>query len=190
MVSRSIYRTKPGFSLVEMLTVMAIIGVLLAVAAPSIGSLVRATELTAAGDSVHALLHNARQAARAKNVPVEIRFYRESAEAEVAMVEAYAQKDDGSYERIGVHTFEVGKGIITLKPAMTTLLLGAFLEDLRENRPEPKNYQFFRFRPDGSTELDESRKWFLTLLYDENSEDNYYTIQVNPFSGNLKTYRP
>jgi uncharacterized protein (TIGR02596 family) len=179
-----------AFSMVELMTVLAIISVLLAMAVPSIDSLMRATDLTASGESVYGVLHTARQAARAKNAPVEVRFYRESVGSPVATVEAYAQRDDGTYQRIAEHAFEEGKGIVTLKPEMTTLLRGEIHEDPGSQHPEPKTYQFFRFRPDGSTELDETQKWFLTLLYDEESEANYYTIQVNPFSGNLKTYRP
>jgi len=181
---------KSGFSLVELLAVVAIIAFLLAIGAPSMRSVIQSADLTATGDSVHGILHTARQAARARNVPVEIRFYREDRSSYVQSLEAFVQRDDGSFERIGDQQFDEENGIITSKPDMTTLLTGDLYEDPQVNRVGPKTYQVFRFRPDGSTELEETQKWFLSLLYDKDSVENYYTIQINPFSGNLKIYRP
>jgi uncharacterized protein (TIGR02596 family) len=66
-----------------------------------------------------------------------------------------------------------------------------------------RNYQYvnFQFRPDGSTNLptevpqSANDTWHLTLvnLTDENreiSKVNYFTVQVDPVSGTLKTFRP
>ena len=57
-------------------------------------------------------------------------------------------------------------------------------------------YRAFHFRPDGSTDLDSSKQWYLTLhrtIDGQNlsqSPKNYFSIQIDPLNGHASTYRP
>lgn len=60
-------------------------------------------------------------------------------------------------------------------------------------------YVAFRFRPDGSTDLPNNNgdadTWYITLLEGNSGGSsalptNYYIVQVDPFNGSLKVYRP
>jgi hypothetical protein len=76
---------------------------------------------------------------------------------------------------------------------------------LDQNDPElprgvKRNYEyvFFRFLPDGSTNLSIGSKWFITVhaLNDlpkatgGQPPPNFFTWMIDPVSGNTKIYRP
>ena len=70
---------------------------------------------------------------------------------------------------------------------------------LGSSRQEGVKYVSFRFRPDGSTDLPGGKPgkreiWYLTLVKEDVEEDstpdNYFTIQVQPFSGKISVFRP
>src|SRR5687768_11736886 len=65
-----------AFSLVEMLTVLAIVGILSALIVPSFNSIVSSQRLPSASQLVVDQLNLARQAAITANRPVEVRFYK------------------------------------------------------------------------------------------------------------------
>ena len=64
-----------GFSLVELLVVVAIIGMLAALAMGGLSNTVRSSKLTNTAQRVADQINVARQTAAARNVPVEVRFY-------------------------------------------------------------------------------------------------------------------
>lgn len=68
---------KPSaFTLIELLVVVAIIVLLLTVSAPALSSMLMATKLSSAGESVLGAISEAQQVAYASNVPVELRFFK------------------------------------------------------------------------------------------------------------------
>jgi general secretion pathway protein H len=70
-VERGIYPERTaGFSLVEMIVVLAILGIVAAVTAPSLMTLLRQDDLTDSANAVAGVLRNARMAALVRAVPV------------------------------------------------------------------------------------------------------------------------
>lgn len=57
-------------------------------------------------------------------------------------------------------------------------------------------YYYFKFRPDGSTSLNASKSWFLTLHNLVNGDklpqppSNFFTISIDPVQGSTRVFRP
>lgn len=64
-----------GFSLVELLAVIVVIGIIVATAVPSLFTVIRAMKLTSAGDTILSRVTQAQQLALTMSSPVELRFY-------------------------------------------------------------------------------------------------------------------
>ena len=214
-----------GFTLVELLTVMAIIGLIAAFVVPSASSILKGSQLTQSTQIVTDQLGLARQRALSRNRSVEVRFYKYG-DPEIPGQTA----SNGNYRAF--QTFEV----IDPSPAnlsgttvafgkvqhlQSSIIIDAGTPDLatlssifnQTNRkplsvsttsstlpfPHAGNtyeYTYFRFRPDGSTDLLPTGKWYLTL-HSINDGDklttpprNFVTLQLDPVDGSIRTFRP
>jgi len=78
-------RTISGFSLVEILVVMAIFGILVGVTLPAFNNIGKAGSLTKAGADVASLLEQARTYAMANNTYVWVGFHPEDNESKIAI---------------------------------------------------------------------------------------------------------
>src|SRR5436190_14571461 len=67
---------RSAFSLIELLVVIGIIALVITFAIPSANSMLRGSQLTQGAQQFSDQIAYARQAAIARNRPVEIRFYR------------------------------------------------------------------------------------------------------------------
>ncbi len=65
-------RAQPGFTLLELMMVVAIAGVLLAVAVPAMGNFIRNSRITGAANDVMAGLHFTRSEAIKRRLPVTL----------------------------------------------------------------------------------------------------------------------
>lgn len=68
--------TRAAFTLVELLTVVGIVALLIALAAPTLVDVIRSTRLSSAGDSLLNRLNLTQQEAIARSREVEMRFYK------------------------------------------------------------------------------------------------------------------
>ena len=71
-IVRPMKRAQPGFTLLELMVVVAIAGVLMAVAIPSMGDFIRNSRITAAANDVMAGLHFTRSEAIKRRLPVTL----------------------------------------------------------------------------------------------------------------------
>jgi len=195
-----------AFSLVELLTVIAIIGILAAVTIPSLSGLSSSTELNISGDQVVDTLNLARQSAVSANRPVEVRFYEvpRSTDASLAYraIGIYLLGDDGP-SPLGRLAYLQNSIVMSDAAAFGTLLNG--LDSGQTNLPaidrsKQFNYHYFVFRPDGSANLPNSTlqgdTWHV-MLYDsrrppsgQTPPDNFVTVQLIPETGRTRTFQP
>ncbi|XHR27111.1 MAG: Verru_Chthon cassette protein D [Chthoniobacteraceae bacterium] len=204
-----------AFSLMELLIVIGIIGLLAAMAMPSSQSLLRGWRLTMGTRAVVDKLNLARQTALTKNHTVEVRFYQYG---DAAQGEEPSLPQGGKYRAVGLFEINPKTGAYTSVGKLEHLPLSVIMDRNPQlsslfNFSSPKagssawgaiprvgtayNFIAFQFFPDGSTNLYPSNSlWFLCFHGSSYGDflaslpPNYYTVQIDPYNGHVKTYRP
>ncbi len=194
------YKTAPSraFTLVELLVVMAIILVLMALATPSLTSVLKANAITQGSQDLIAQLNLARQVALTQNHPVEVRLYQyadpnfagevsgQAATGKFRALQTFIISETGSAAAMNKveHfplTFIIDSGL-TLSSLIALSATGATSGPVLTKSPQSYsipiadkafNSVAFRFNPDGSTTLGPPPNggWFLTghqLQYGDN----------------------
>ena len=198
-------RRNGGFSLVELLTVIAIGVALMALAGGAVLGLARTSRVTTASNMVMDALAQARQRAVTQNSRVEVRFYQlpplsGAGAAEYRALRAVRIGQDGittELERVQRLPDTV---IISDLPAQNAIF-SATTEEREDISPEQKNiaYRAITFLPNGQTELNLGldKKWFLTLYDGQQAANapnhlpnNYAVVQIDAFTGNARLLRP
>jgi uncharacterized protein (TIGR02596 family) len=208
---------KSGFSLVELLMVLAIVALISALVIPAATSTMMGSRLSGAANQVLSTLTSARQTAIVHNRTVEVRFYQ-FGDPETPG-ENPAKPETGRYR--ATQTFEYDEhgaalpvtqverlpdGIvldsnIKLSTIFDPQQAKTFTPPLDAPAVLPRgvgtNYacSAFQFTPSGSTKLGFGN-WFVTLhrLTDGDNlaapPSNYASVQVEAISGAVKIYRP
>ncbi len=164
-----------GFSLVEMLLVLTVVGIILAFATPNVFSLMRSRTLTSEGALLRNQLTFAQQIAVSKNADVEVRFFRWENDGlreggGFGGYQLYQYDPDGVLAPISTF-FRVREPTVISSKWSTLLIpvnvsrddrLHGFSSPRVDKAPAPTGfgggienteYVSFRFRPDGSTDL-------------------------------------
>lgn len=223
-------RTRSGFSLVEMLVVLAVIGALVTFAIPGFIEIAKGSRLKQATDVLRNNIVYAQQLAVKDNKNIVLHFYRyddrmtPGAEREFrafqilerpAEIVAGGKTGEGSsaarredFPEI-TPPIRLPEGIvISDQSEYSTILSNQFNGDnqLATWQRLPRSLTdsgsaevfFFEFRPDGSTSLPkDGRKSMHITLYDEAKglqasglPNNFVTLQIDPYSGNVQQYQP
>ena len=208
LISRS--RSCRAFSLIELLAVIALMGILAAIVVPSIRGVSSATELSVSAASIVDTLNLARQTALSANRPVEVRFYEVPRSGDQTLayraVGVYIIGETGPTP-IGRLTFLRNNVVMADTDAFGTLLRGLpageeALPTVDPSGTKTFNYRTFTFRTDGSANLSRTTTlgggdtWHL-MLYDKTrplvgntAPANHVTIQLLPDTGRTRTFQP
>lgn len=200
-------RSRQGFSLIEMVVVVAILAVIVMLAAPYTISAIQASSLTSAGDTVNQKLSLAQQRAATENRPVGVTFYFYAKDGITAchaiQLVTYNPATNTTTALEAPVFWQNGREVL-LDGALSPLFSGAFTPtDTGAATTRPfvslgATFKRILFFPDGSTSLRVPlNRAYATLIsirdYKQNLNappKNYYTVQVDPVTGRTRTYRP
>jgi uncharacterized protein (TIGR02596 family) len=188
-----------GFSLVELLVVIAVIAVLAVVATPAMRSVGAAQSITMGGNLLGDQIALARQLAAARNRNVEVRIVELSDAGEKAYrgVQLWIESADGSSL--------TPAGRLEILPTATAVAADAALSPLLEAEPNRAGttnfggrgvcaYKAFHVRPTGALDrMVGASNNFLTVYNLRDTKvppQNFSTIRVNPATGRVTEYRP
>lgn len=189
---------KAGFSLIELMVVIGLIGLLMAFAAPNMLNLMTSNSLSGEGVFLENQLTLAQQTATAMSSDVEVRFFwtadENSAQFDPAFraYQLFQYNERGKMESIS-NVFRLRPPVV-LSTALSPLLTPGLSQDEQSRRfgfsspregnlevpafdDESTRYVSFRFRPDGSTDLpsrsgEGADTWYLTLVQGEGAADD------------------
>ncbi len=191
---------RSAFSLIELMVVLAVVGLLLAFAAPNLFSLISANTLTGEGTLLRNQFTYAQQMAVSKSADVEVRFFKfkdaDSARTEESFgaYQLFQYNQDG--EMAPVSTLFRIRAPVAVHRESTLLdpsANSATAKDKKFGYAAPTTgrydaptgsggeivsteYVAFRFRPDGSTDLPNRSRgggdtWYIVLVQGEGAID-------------------
>ena len=183
-------QVRRGFTLVEILIVLALIAMLLFFTVPGLKDVLKGSKLTGASDQIAGDLNLARQTAIKESVPVEVRLYKfrdPSAKNEerfaayqcFRLVQDLTSPFDYTTARIAKPIFEkvktIPQGVVLVATDMWSPLLTD--DKMKQDRQRVRGLvpgerdteaQYFSFiiTPEGETNLDRSgaKQWYITLV--------------------------
>ncbi len=194
-----------GFSLIELLTVLAIIAILSALMLPALNSIGQGYNITTAGQTVVDQMALARQLALAKNRNAEVRFYMAKSPGGTGAVFRGLQVWSQTRKN-GMLVYEPASKILWLRDGFKILesetyspLLGTtFSSGYKGSTDLPAGADYYvavRFRSSGAPEASMAfSNNFVTITQERETGDavpkNFFTVQIDPLTGRSAVYRP
>ena len=207
-----------GFTLIEMMVVVAVIALLTLSVAPMVFETMTATRITSAGESLAAQLSLGHQLAVSGNQDVEVRFYEyddpnEPGSGRVVHAVVLMRSAGNFSPPAGgtvlaqqlTDTFYLPSGIVVasgakLSPPLYRLTANQDREGVIK-KSGSATYRAFHFYPDGSTDLPQNNlpanQCYFTIgegrlmaAAANSIPKNFYAVQVDPNTGRTVTYRP
>lgn len=187
---------KSGFTLVEMLAVIAMIGILAALTIPAMTSVSISMNVTRAGQLVGDQIALARQMAVARNRPVAVRFVEDATDPGFSSVQIWEYDASGDNPK-AVRRLERLPDAVILKKELSPVLTEADAAQsgtAKFGSAGDRPYKGIRFRANGrvDTSLPMART-YLTVVGRRDAAavpTNYYTLQISPLTGRVTTLRP
>ncbi|MES2307252.1 MAG: Verru_Chthon cassette protein D [Verrucomicrobiota bacterium] len=195
-------RSKKAFSLVELLVVLAIIGVLSSLSVIGFQKLTKNSQFKFVGRTIADQLTLGRQTALTKNCEVEVQIlsYKDPEKGNREAYRAIRLFIVGEKEKtpLGKMTSLPEKVIFSENAELSPLLTS---EEIRSEETEVRglqnvNCRLFRFHANGATDLPVGAnvKWHLTAIYEADAEKEpqqlkyFYTFSIDPIAGTVRVY--
>ncbi|CAN5490260.1 hypothetical protein BH09VER1_BH09VER1_51770 [soil metagenome] len=183
-----------GFSLVEMLVVMAIIAILMVMTLPAFSSLTSGWRLTQAAAAVRGELQMARQLSIGRNLNVIVNLCQRRDDAGSTSYNTILlqyQKHDGTIEA-ATRAIKLPPGFAIAESTQWSSLMSQSLTNAT-NAGTVYPCRRFSFRPGGALSLNSSSNWFVTVYRTVEGADpskNYIILQIDPLTGVITTFQP
>ncbi len=194
-----------GFTIIEILIVIAVAVFITAMAVPATNAFLRSNELTSAGRLIEQSFTNARMLATTRGRRVEARLIRFNTQGQVRGIQLFIFDESGT-TATPVSAFRAFPTTITVNENSQNSTLWSSLSNKTFSTNDPQvpvpgagtayTARAIQFLPNGGLALNIDENWFLTLQ--PNRDDwttatlpsNFYCIQIDPVLGSVRTYRP
>jgi len=192
---------KFAFSLIELLVVVAIIGIMAALAVPAFSSISSASGITRGGQLLGDHIILARQEASTKNRDIEVRLIdmTNGAWSGYTALQLWIKDESGVLSPLG-KVQKLPDGVVISSNAIYSPLLTADSTVGSGAMPNSgpaalRPYQAFRIRANGSPSSSiTTNNNFLTVIMARDASQtppaNYYSVSMNPITSKVKIYRP
>jgi len=192
--------TYPAFSLVELLLVVAIIAILSVMALPAFNSVLRARELSQAGQLLTDKIILARQEAAAKNRDIEVRIVNVPVDNTDGWrgVQLWMANDQGIMTPFGPFQKFSEAVMIAPEAVLSPLLTADATRSGTTNFGASGNRAWVGFRLRPAIAMDQgiitTNNNFLTVVMTSDRGKlppaNFHSVRVNPVTGHVTTHRP
>ncbi len=207
MIYLSVRSRRGGFSLVEIIVVVAILTVAAVLSAPYIAGMAAAARLRTAADAVQNRLLEAQSLAILFNTDAELRLYEaedlvggRSTLRKLRILTLRPPEDDSGGGATPASVFEPVGAITSLDQEIeisTDSVRSSIMElGFQDSSTDIYGrYIALRFHSDGSPALQPTKPWFLTL-HEKDAQlreprlRNFVTVQIDPATGRLRSFQP
>lgn len=186
---------KQAFSLIELLTVVAILSLLLVMIIPSLNSLSDSNNLTMGGQVLADQINAARQTAAARNRAVELRLIKQGNGPGYSAVQLWMSREGTNSVAVS-RVLPLAKNVVVAESATLSEILKTARSGTMNVGGTNSPYMAVQVQPSGLVvPVIPMSASYLTIVPQRAATTNaqpanYVTVQINPITGTPLIYRP